>query len=434
MVVKILAGATPSPIRSIVLMAGGVSAMAIIGQLTLVAVLPLLARLYSPADFGVFTIYLSIVNILGAVAALRFESSIYVVEDKARAQVAFKLVLLSVFATMVTTLAIGYLLLHVAPGRLSHLVWLVPIGMAGSAIAEAMNCWCLRFGNVRDFAIGRVIQPATMALLQLTFGLAHLGGEAMAYAHILSQGVLIGILCIRILRWEDVWGILQAPWRAVIATARREYKFPLFDLPAALAGFTIINLPAILIGSLFGANFAGFFGVAARFVTAPIALVANPLGNIFVATANEGRGNRNLLGTAQGLLLLTASVIALPILGLGLAAPYLVVPFLGEPWIISGQIMSALAFMGAAQALATPLQMVPTLLRRQEVRLLLDIARTLLVFGPLAVGVHADWQPLHVIYLMAAGGAVGFVLSTVTSLVLLSRDAGTVGACVTTTV
>ena len=64
---------TASPIGKIVRAAGGVSAMAIAGQLILVATIPVLTRLYSPADFGVFTIYLSIVNMLGAVAALRFE-------------------------------------------------------------------------------------------------------------------------------------------------------------------------------------------------------------------------------------------------------------------------------------------------------------------------------------------------------------------------
>ncbi|TIN47496.1 MAG: lipopolysaccharide biosynthesis protein, partial [Mesorhizobium sp.] len=49
----------PSPIGSIIRAASGVSAMAIVGQLTLLAAIPVLARLYSPADFGVFTIYLS---------------------------------------------------------------------------------------------------------------------------------------------------------------------------------------------------------------------------------------------------------------------------------------------------------------------------------------------------------------------------------------
>ena len=43
---------TASPIGKIVRAAGGVSAMAIAGQLILVATIPILARLYSPADFG----------------------------------------------------------------------------------------------------------------------------------------------------------------------------------------------------------------------------------------------------------------------------------------------------------------------------------------------------------------------------------------------
>ncbi|TKB07886.1 MAG: lipopolysaccharide biosynthesis protein, partial [Mesorhizobium sp.] len=109
----------------------------------------------------------------------------------------------------------------------------------------------------------------------------------------------------------------------------------------------------------------------------------------------------HLLCTAHGLLMLSAGVTALPILALGLAAPYIVVPLLGAPWVPAADIMTALAFMGATQALSTPLQDVPALLRRQEVRLLVDGARTALVFGPLLAGAEAGWEPLKVIYLMA---------------------------------
>jgi len=48
--------------------ASGVSILSIVGQLTVVATIPLLTRLYSPSDFGVFTIYLGLVNILAAAA------------------------------------------------------------------------------------------------------------------------------------------------------------------------------------------------------------------------------------------------------------------------------------------------------------------------------------------------------------------------------
>ncbi|WEK52229.1 MAG: glycosyltransferase [Candidatus Kaistia colombiensis] len=394
--------------------------MAIVGQLTMVAAIPMLTRLYSPADFGTFTIYLSIVNILGAIAALRFEYSLYVVEENAQAHITAKLILLAVATTSTLVLVSGVLLTGGAPERLRHLAYLIPIGMAGAGLVEAMNCWCLRFNHLREFAIGRAILPASMALLQLSFGLAHVGGEAMVQAHILSQAVLIGYLGSRALTWQDVLSTARAPWGAVISTARREHKFLLFDVPATVAGFAIINLPAILIGAMFGTTFAGQFGVAARLVSGPVALIATPLSNVFVAEVSRGRNGPHLIGTARGFLVLAAALIAVPIMGFGLIAPYFVVPLLGENWAVAGQIMAALAIMGAAQALSTPLQEVPTLFRRQEVRLVVDTTRMLLVFAPIVIGAHAGWAPLHVIYLMAAGGAAGFALKTVACLILLS--------------
>lgn len=414
---------TASPIGKIIRAAGGVSAMAITGQLILVATIPILARLYSPAEFGVFTIYLSTVNILGAVAALRFEPSLYGVKETGQTYVTVKLILLAVLVTGVLAFAAGQLLLGVAPAPLRHLVWLVPIGMSGAALVETMNCWALRAGLLRDFAVGRLMLPATMALLQLVFGFARLGGEAMVHAHILSQFVFLAFLGFRILRWEDVRGISRAPWRSVLDKARREYKFPLFDIPATLGSYAINNLPSILIGSLFGAAFAGYLGVAARLVTGPIVLIATPLSNVFVAEANKNSNHGHILGIARGLLFLAAGLTALPILALGLAAPYLVVPLLGKAWIPTAQIMTALAFMGAVQALSTPLSEVPALLRRQEVRLLVDAARMVLVFGPLLAGAQAGWEPIDVIYCMAAGGTIGFALKTAASLYLLQRDA-----------
>ncbi|MBZ9727979.1 lipopolysaccharide biosynthesis protein [Mesorhizobium sp. CO1-1-11] len=411
-----------SPIGKVLRAAGGVSAMAIAGQLILVATIPVLARLYSPADFGLFTIYLSTVNILGAVAALRFEASLYGVKSDAQAYVTVKLILLAVSATGVLALTAGVMLSSTVPVRAVDLVWLVPIGMAGAGLVETMNCWSLRAGLLRDFALGRLILPATMALLQLMFGIVHLGGEAMVHAHILSQFIFIGFLGVRIFRWEDVCGIARAPWQTVFEKARREYKFPLFDIPATVASFAINNLPAILVGSMFGTAYAGYLGVASRLVTGPVTLIATPLSNVFVAEANKGGGRRHLLGLARGLLILAGGLTSLPILALGLAAPQLVVPLLGRPWLPAAEIMTALAFMGAVQALSTPLQDVPALLRRQEVRLVVDAVRTVLVFGPLLAGARAGWEPLTVIYLMAAGGAGGFFIKTAVSLYLLKQS------------
>lgn len=410
----------PTRTGTLVRAAAGVSLLALTGQLMLVAAIPILTRLYSPEDFGIFTVYLSIVNILGAIAGLRFSTSLYVVEDRAHALVALKLTLLAVCATTSVVLTAGYLLSEVAPERLRHLAYLIPVGMAAAGVADAMNCWCLRFNHIRDFGMGRLILPTTMALLQVSFGLARLGDDAMIHAHILSQAVLIAFLCVRLLKWDDIRRMSQASWESVATTARREYKFPLFELPSALAGFAIINLPAILIGSLFGTAFAGHFGVAARLVTGPVTLIALPLSNVFVAEASKGFDRQHLLGTACGLLAVAACLIALPVLGLGFVSPHLVVPLLGASWIPTGQIMAALAVMCAAQALSTPIQEVPTLFRRQELRLMVDLVRALFVFAPLLIGAHLGHDPLQVIFAMAAGGAAGYALGIAVALFLLN--------------
>jgi O-antigen/teichoic acid export membrane protein len=402
--------------------------MSMSGQIVLVASLPVLTRLYSPADFGIFTIYLSLVNDIGSIAALRFEPSLYVVDGRPHAQVVFKLILLAILATSIGVLCTGLCVVRTLPDAMSTLILLLPIGIATAGLVEAMNCWSLRFGHLRDFALGRLVLPCSMAALQLAFGFAQKGGNGMVAAHILSQCVVIAFLAQRVFTRDDVRGIAAASLRAVAATARREYKFPLFDLPATAVGYAIINLPAVLIGSLFGTGLAGHFGVAARLVTGPVTLIAAPLSNVLVAEASKGPHDDHLRRSGHGLLLVAVIALALPTLGLAFVAPHVVVPLLGEEWRVTGQIIAALAVMAAVQAISTPLQEVPTLMRRQEIRLVVDAVRALLVFTPLLIGFHAGWAPLTVIYAMAAGGTAGFVLRAVVSLLLLNRMSASAGA------
>jgi O-antigen/teichoic acid export membrane protein len=418
-------GAARQLMGRLVYAASGVSVLSIIGQLTVVASIPLLTRLYSPSDFGVFTIYLGIVNILAAAAALRLDVSLYVVAIGEQAYAAFKLVLVAITLTSLLTAGSGVLLSASAPERLHGLVYLVPIGMAATGLVQALNCWSLRRGQLRDFAVGGLVSPVSMALSQVSFGVLHWGDDSMVVAHILSQLVVIGFLSIRLFTWNEVCRVARAPWKDLMTVASGEYKFPLFDLPATILCFAVINLPAILIGSFFGTSLAGQFGVAARLFSSPISLVALPLSNVFVAETTKTKGNdqpgKNEHSYKSGvfLVLLAGVLITLPALAIGAAAPYFVGPLLGPDWILTGNLMTALALMGAAQALSTPVQEVPTLLRRQGLRLVIDTVRTFMVFAPFLIGVHQNWDPLHIIYAMSAGGAVGYLLRTAVSLFLL---------------
>ncbi|MGQ9623675.1 MAG: lipopolysaccharide biosynthesis protein, partial [Candidatus Caldatribacteriaceae bacterium] len=63
--------------RSVLLLAGGTA----LGQAVTVLVSPILTRLYSPEDFGVFGVYASLLGIVAVIASLRYEYAIPLPEE-----------------------------------------------------------------------------------------------------------------------------------------------------------------------------------------------------------------------------------------------------------------------------------------------------------------------------------------------------------------
>src|SRR5450631_1051953 len=73
------------------------------GQALALVSAPVLSRLYSPSNFGVFTVLSSLIAIVGAVAALRFELAVPLPEKERDAQGLVALGLMSTGLTFALT-------------------------------------------------------------------------------------------------------------------------------------------------------------------------------------------------------------------------------------------------------------------------------------------------------------------------------------------
>src|SRR5580700_1459504 len=80
------------------------SALTALGQASFVIALPVLSRLYTPSDFGLFTIYLSIVNIGGPIVGLKFESALFAARTRQEEGTTLALSLLTM---MIMSSAVG---------------------------------------------------------------------------------------------------------------------------------------------------------------------------------------------------------------------------------------------------------------------------------------------------------------------------------------
>ena len=153
------------------------SALTAAGQATFVIALPALSRLYAPADFGIFIVYLSIVNIGGPIVGLKFESALYADRTREDAAATLSLSFLTILITSsAVTIAVfffgGILATPFGPAART-LVRMLPIGLLLAGMWSLSSAWAIKSEAVSTLGAARFAQPALMTALQLAAGVIH---------------------------------------------------------------------------------------------------------------------------------------------------------------------------------------------------------------------------------------------------------------------
>jgi len=420
---------TPSPLaqgsalRKFARRTIGLSGLTAVGQATYLLALPLLSRLYSPEDFGLFTVYLAMVNITTPIAGLRFESALFSATERREACVIVRLVLMTLLVmTLVATGLVAFTSDRLA-GEFGHAIqatlFFLPFGMFLRGLSDCATAWAIRSGSIRTLAIACLMQPVSLALLQTVFGEMHMPAMFLLVAYVGSYVAYTAFVFARTMSCEDVAAIVGAPLYEIVAKARADMKFPLYVMPAILITLLISNLPPILIGSIFGTEVAGQYGVAYRVVAGPLTVICGPLCNIFTSEASSSSDPPAIRAATRFVAAASFVLVTIPVLIFGFFAPYLTDFVLGPQWNVAGRIAAALSVMGAVQALTSPFSEVTSIYRRQEVRFVVDALRLCLILPPIVWSVYAGWDTLSTVRLMVAGGTVGFVINLAASLLVL---------------
>src|SRR5580765_5437984 len=117
-------------VRSVGVLVGGTA----FAQVFAILVLPLVTRLYTPADFSVLAVYSSVLAVVSVVACLRLEIAIPIPEQDNDAANLLALALCScTIVTVLSGLAIWWLPAQIADllgqPKLRPFLWLLPMGI-----------------------------------------------------------------------------------------------------------------------------------------------------------------------------------------------------------------------------------------------------------------------------------------------------------------
>jgi O-antigen/teichoic acid export membrane protein len=311
-----------------------------VAQAIPIAISPILTRIYTPEDFGVFALFYAIISIFGTVANGRYELAIMLPSNEKDAINIFALGLI-----ITTTLSLSlFIVIVIFHNAILHFlsnpdigVWLyfAPIAIFFIGLFNILNFYNTRKKEYKTIANAKIVKSIILAITQLSIGFIKQGAMGLISGQIFSQIFANMQLLKNITKDKSI--LLHISKQNIITQAKKYIDFPKYSLWGVLANILSIQFTNILISSFFSVTTLGFYSLVQKILGMPSALIGGSIGQVFFQEASEAKQK-----TGEALPVFMATLKKLLLIGLPtFSLLYFIVEDLfalvfGEEWRIAG--------------------------------------------------------------------------------------------------
>lgn len=359
----------------------------VLARLIALVSVPILARLYSPAEHGVLAIFTSLITILAPILSLRYSLVVPLPRRDGTALNAFMLsfwlnVILAVILALVLWGCGPWLLGNLSMDPLQPWWYLIVLGAYVASTYELFTMWATRKQNYGLIARTKVTQSAFGEAIKIAMGLLDFRQIGLLIGYIVSQGAGIGTMwrgfhqdyraCRRQLSGRRMWQI-----------AKSYAGFPGYRLTSQLLLAFSVQAPLIFMAALYGPSLTGQLGLAMMALSLPISLVGQAIGQAFYGEIarlppRSGAKIERLTVDVQKRLFMAGLPFSVALYFF--AEPMFSI-ILGRDWQIAGRYAEYLAPFVLMQLVSAPLMQVINVLRTQRLFLIINILRAFGIFG-----------------------------------------------------
>ncbi|MGZ3577466.1 MAG: lipopolysaccharide biosynthesis protein [Syntrophales bacterium] len=262
----------------------------VIAQAIPFAVSPILTRLYSPEEFGVFSSVLALAGILSVAITLRFELAVILPEQDKDAAAIVRLALIS---ALVSTLGLS-MLIPLFQSLLAGPYWLKVIGVwiyivppfaCFIALQQVASFFANRFSAYPAIALGTVVQQGSSAAVAIVAGLWRFFANGLILSRFV--GLAIGTA---VIAWKlrERWHLLttKVTLKEMRENALLYRQFPMFNVPYSFIGVFSKEFLVIAFTAFGHVEIAGFYGLARIMLTVPINFLTASMSQVFYREAS----------------------------------------------------------------------------------------------------------------------------------------------------
>ncbi|MHC8367859.1 oligosaccharide flippase family protein [Pseudomonas sp. ZT5P21] len=378
-----------------------------IAQAIPIAVSPILTRIYSPEQFGLFALFMAVVSIAGVLVTGRYEQAILLPrQDRDAMQVVALSVLLSVVLSCFLLIIVVFFNSSIVDffGNSDLAPWLywVPFSIMLTGVYQSLNYWSNRKSQYKRLAISRTLQSGCSSGGQLAGGAAGAGTGGLVWGQLAGQ-LLSMLVLARMIWYEDRKFINSISRRRILVLAKKYINFPKFLIVAHGFNTASSQMPVMLLGALFNASSAGFYTLTQRVLGAPITLVSGALGDVFRQEASHAYiHNGNCRDVYLRTLLRLVVISVLPFTVFYFIAPEFFSWVFGSQWSVAGEYARILTPMFFLRFVVSPLSSVFMVAEAQRLDLVWQIMLFVMVVVALFFGYLLGEVRLALMFFSAA--------------------------------
>ena len=349
----------------------------VIAQAIGLLVYPILTRLYSPEDFGLLNLFLSIGGVLVLLSTAEFQYAIVLPKKDEDAR---GLVHICGLLLLITT---GIVLLSVPFSKpiarlfntpeLANWYWLMPLFVLAMGLWNILNYWYIRrkqFGAISRYQISQSV---------------------------LSSIMKIGIGSIKNIHFGLIIGSLFGPLLPILVHLFQYKNFPFFSFPRALLNQLGSNMPTLLLTPFFGLAEIGFFSMSITLAFRPINMLCSSIYQVMYQRLAERVINKDSIWKLLvKYIIRISSVSVLLFLILFFILPDMVTFLLGEEWLTTSKYIQLMLPWLLMVILVSTTSYITDIFQRQRGYMIFEIIYVISRLVALIIGIINDSMYLSI--------------------------------------
>lgn len=295
---------------------------------------PILTRLYTPSDFGLWALFVTICTLLSVLLTGQYQSAIMLPKKHENA---YHITVLSLVLALVSSCVVLLLLFVFAPSlsslmgdkSLGILLYFVPFSACSIAVIGVLSTWLSRERKYRELAVNPLMQNVCMGSISVASGNYALGASGLIGGQVSGQALAMGrLLYIFFKKREYRFSLYK-----IFALAKRHRKFPQITMAHSLFSALSKQMPIVMITAFFSPTLAGFYFLAHRVASVPVTLVSQSLYRVFFATFIHAPSQKRFFSKK----FIQVNLVFAPLfIVIGLIAPYIFPFIFGDEWKEAG--------------------------------------------------------------------------------------------------